>query len=61
MNVEGNYTHPVVEPPAILPGAALPEVGVMVGRWHGVVAHDDGWSGIFIIFRTERMNVGYGR
>ena len=37
MHLGTSYTHPIVETPAILPGAALAEVG----RWHGTVAHDE--------------------
>ena len=41
MHLGTSNTHPIVETPAILPGAALAEVG----RWHGTVAHDEGSPG----------------
>ena len=45
------YTHPIVETPAILPGSTSSKAAPVLeataaaaahGRWHGIVAHDEG-------------------
>ena len=48
MHLGTSNTHPIVETPAILPGAALAEVG----RWHGTVAHDEGSPGNIMYVRN---------